>query len=195
MNDPRTFQLKLTVDRRAVKIGLAAALLSVLTLTLSSETLKLTTTYPSPVGIYNYIITTGDAGSATQNTILVRNAGNVGIGTAFPAAKLDVAGNANVQGPVNVGGFVMASGAGQSKVLMSDAAGKGTWQPITGGLFGYCTGDGSAPSIEPAYSSGGGRAAVGGGGGGGSGCACRAGYTLVETGAGTSGGFFSCAKQ
>lgn len=71
---------------------LAGGLLCVVALTLSSETLKLTTTYPSPVGIYNYIITTGDAGTIPQNTILARNAGKVGIGTATPQAELDVNG-------------------------------------------------------------------------------------------------------
>lgn len=70
-----------------------------------SETLSITTSYPSPTGIYNQLITTGNAAAAPKDTILNRNAGNtllvpsatnaagkVGIGTSDPQAALDVAG-------------------------------------------------------------------------------------------------------
>jgi len=83
-----------------IKAVLAIALLSVLALTISSETLTMTTTYPSPVGVYNYIITTGNAGAAPQNTILARNAGRVGIGTSSPQAPLDVSGEIRSSGGI-----------------------------------------------------------------------------------------------
>ena len=51
-----------------------------------AETLTLTTYYPSPRGVYNELRTMGQ-------TILAQTSGNVGIGTATPSQKLDVAGN------------------------------------------------------------------------------------------------------
>ncbi|MCW5933599.1 MAG: hypothetical protein KIT45_04760 [Fimbriimonadia bacterium] len=48
--------------------------------------------------------------------------GNVGIGITSPTAKLDVS------GVVKMTGFLLPSGAGAGKVLMSDASGNGTWQ-------------------------------------------------------------------
>ena len=51
-----------------------------------AETMTLTTYYPSPRGVYNELKTMGQ-------TILAQNGGNVGIGTATPSQKLDVAGN------------------------------------------------------------------------------------------------------
>lgn len=85
-------------------LALIAALLIVTATAgfLFSETLNISATYPSPVGIYNYIVTTGGSSSAPTNTTLNRTAGNailvpstnasgrVGIGTASPASVLDV---------------------------------------------------------------------------------------------------------
>ncbi|MCD4817289.1 MAG: hypothetical protein K8S23_01190 [Candidatus Cloacimonetes bacterium] len=51
--------------------------------------------------------------------------GNVGIGTATPEVKLDVAGT------VNITGFKMPTGASENYVLTSDINGVGTWQEIT----------------------------------------------------------------
>lgn len=52
---------------------------------LGSETLTLTTYYPAPYGGYVSLLT-------TQQTLLARDAGRVGIGTAAPADKLGIAG-------------------------------------------------------------------------------------------------------
>ena len=58
-------------------------------------------------------------------------AGNVGIGTLAPAAKLDVNGKAKV------GSLQIPTGATAGKVLTSDAAGNATWQPATSPSTSY----------------------------------------------------------
>jgi hypothetical protein len=71
----------------------------------------------------------------TSNTIfinpdllLVKNGGNVGIGTgaAAPTAKLEVAGQVKITGGT----------PGANKVLTSDATGLASWQPVSGLLSG-----------------------------------------------------------
>ena len=52
-----------------------------------AEDLTISTYYPSPRGVYQELRT-------TNNTYLATQAGNVGIGTTAPGAKLDVTGNA-----------------------------------------------------------------------------------------------------
>ncbi|MFL5741055.1 MAG: beta strand repeat-containing protein [Flavisolibacter sp.] len=49
------------------------------------------------------------------------NVGNVGIGTSTPAEKLDINGNLRTLG------FIMPTGAGAGKALISDALGVGSW--------------------------------------------------------------------
>ncbi len=62
-----------------------------------AEEVKVTTYYPSPTGIYAELVTTGGTNAAPKDTVLVRDAGNVGIGTASPGSKLDIAGgNLNI---------------------------------------------------------------------------------------------------
>jgi len=102
MNRSRRY-VKIVIDRKVglLILGVAAVVVGGFAL---SEQLTLTTSYPVPSGIYNQLITTGDSGSTPANTTFNRNAGNtilvpptnasgnVGIGTAAPAAKLSVAG-------------------------------------------------------------------------------------------------------
>src|SRR5207302_1111485 len=53
--------------------------------------------------------------------------GNVGIGTATPAATLDVIGS------LKLDSFLMPTGAAAGKVLTSDDSGNGAWLDVPGG--------------------------------------------------------------
>ena len=88
--------LKLTKKHRF--LALALAFLCLHPRSLGSETLTLTTYYPAPYGGYVALMTTGGSVAAPVNTLLARDAGKVGIGTASPDkdAMLDVVGNAKV---------------------------------------------------------------------------------------------------
>ncbi|MFC1799584.1 hypothetical protein ACFL2Z_01570 [Candidatus Eisenbacteria bacterium] len=61
-------------------------------------------------------------GSTTR--LLIDTDGDVGIGTATPSAKLDIAGEIKVEG------FTMPTGAVNGYVLKSNASGTGTWQSV-----------------------------------------------------------------
>ncbi|MBI3554557.1 MAG: hypothetical protein HY077_18845 [Elusimicrobia bacterium] len=99
----RTIRIQLEFNRGQLRLLLAAALVCAQAADLASESLTLTTTYPSPAGIYNQVVTTGNAGAAPMDTTLNRNAGNTvlvppsnamgnaGVGTSAPGAKLEVA--------------------------------------------------------------------------------------------------------
>ena len=60
--------------------------------------------------------------------IRVDNSGNVGIGTATPAERLDVTGNIKSTDTVKTAKFRMTNGATAGYVLTSDATGNATWQ-------------------------------------------------------------------
>lgn len=82
---------------------------------LGCETFDIQTHYPSPAGIYENLTATGD-------TVLARDGGNVGIGTGAnaPTARLDI-----------VGSVRFRTGAVAGKVLVSDANGFAAWGDIT----------------------------------------------------------------
>lgn len=98
-------KITLRASRRGLLLAVVAALVLGFGRKLWSQAQTLVTRYPAPSGVYNQIITTGDAGAAPADTTLNRNGGNtilvppanaggkVGIGTANPAEKLDIAGN------------------------------------------------------------------------------------------------------
>lgn len=133
MNDDNGREVVLfRIDRKA-----GILVVAFLTVTLAglaiAETLTLATSYPVPSGIYNQLITTGNAGSSPQNTTLNLDAGNtilapasnaagrVGIGTSTPSEKLSVVGSVSI----------VDGTQGLGKVLTSDNGGRASWQ--------YCT--------------------------------------------------------
>ena len=59
--------------------------------------------------------------NSSADVAIAQGGGNVGIGTASPAAKLEVAGQVKITG----------GSPGEGKVLTSSSAGLGTWQSIT----------------------------------------------------------------
>lgn len=76
----------ITFSRRFITASAAAAMMLCAVPELDSESVTLSTYYPAPSGVYTNMIT-------TANTFLARDGGNVGIGTASPAAKLHVSGD------------------------------------------------------------------------------------------------------
>jgi len=65
--------------------------------------------------------------NGTTRIIVKQSNGNVGIGTASPAAKLDV------NGTVQMTGFKLATAPSSGYVLVTDANGNGTWQSVATG--------------------------------------------------------------
>lgn len=102
---------------------------------------------PSGVGTDNGNIVISATGVTTQNiavtgtaqaiwiasgtNIYNANTGNVGIGTGAtaPSEKLTVTGNGLFSGTLKATGISLTTGAGEGKVLTSDATGAATWQP------------------------------------------------------------------
>jgi len=111
---------------------MSALCLCLLSLPVSPEDITLDTYYPAPTGIYTNMVT-------TQKTILARDGGNVGIGTAAPSQKLDVGGNANFSGTVGIGNFPSAPFPAANGMIYYDTTKKdfygyknGSWLPLGG---------------------------------------------------------------
>jgi hypothetical protein len=88
------FQIRVSKRAAVFTIGAVALFASGFAL---SETLTMTTYYPSPSGVYRKLV-------STAQTLLARDGGMVGVGTTNPQARLDVNGNSNLRGAVNTGG-------------------------------------------------------------------------------------------
>lgn len=186
----KTIVVRFVVDRKAAAVILAAVAVGTLAMSLSSETLTLTTTYPAPVGVYNQIVTTGDSGTAPADTTLARNAGNVilapatnasgrvGVGTSSPQAKLDVGGT------VRIGSLPADPGNGTAGVIYYNTATgtvrlfSGSWGDLGGSPQGGFCGFASNPGFGTSdFLCQGSDLSKG---------ACPAGFTLVPLGAGTT---------
>ena len=88
-------QIRLEINRNQLKAILIVAL-GLIAAELTSETLTMTTWYPSPSGTYKTL-------RATMNAYFAYSGGSVGIGTTAPANKLSVSGNADFSGSVGIG--------------------------------------------------------------------------------------------
>jgi hypothetical protein len=125
-------KFELVLSRRQLKGALMAFLMIGAVGVVGSETLSLVANFPSPIGIYNRLVSTGQ-------TILAREGGRVGIGTGAPRATLEINGDTRVQTDVVVGGGVSLGGA---LGLASLGA------PPTGGSAGQLYYDSSARQIR-----------------------------------------------
>ena len=75
---------------------------------------------------------------ATANTQNIYQMGNVGIGTATPAQKLDVAGSIQM----------VDGNQGAGKLMVSDAAGKATWTDAATAISGALSGAGADTTVD-----------------------------------------------
>lgn len=76
---------------------------------------------------YNWAYTVNGFSGETTIPLVYTSMGNLGIGTLIPGQVLDV------NGTVRTVGFTMPTGASNTYVLTSDANGKGSWSPASGG--------------------------------------------------------------
>lgn len=102
MGTKNVFTVELRVTRARATLLLAFAFLIWHPGFIGSETLQLTTYYPAPYGGYVSILT-------TNQTLLARDAGRVGIGTANPVDKLGIAG-----GGIDISGGGITMDGGQT---------------------------------------------------------------------------------
>ena len=96
-SDPRKDEyIRIEINRRRLKAVLIVVL-GLVAAELTSETLTMTTWYPSPSGTYKTLRSTMNAYFAYSGI------SSVGIGTTAPANKLSVNGNADFSGNVGIG--------------------------------------------------------------------------------------------
>jgi hypothetical protein len=106
---------------------------------IGSETLTLTTYYPAPYGGYVSILT-------TNQTVLARDAGNVGIGTNAPTNKLQVNGTGDTAVDLAVNGRIMTGdGNNDGGVYLSSS--KDGFVGNSGGTIGFLTSSGWALQV------------------------------------------------
>ncbi|HOI41433.1 MAG TPA: hypothetical protein PK523_00675 [Elusimicrobiales bacterium] len=113
--------IEFRLTRRKVLALLAAFFLCWHPAMLGSETLTLTTYYPAPYGGYARLLT-------TDETLLARDGGNVGIGVTTPGVKLDVAQHEAIR----VGNAYLSSGGNYAHLANHEwYKSPGGWQ-VTG---------------------------------------------------------------
>jgi len=125
-------RIRLSLSRSQLKAGLTLAIVLGSVCLLHSETITLTTLYPSPSGIYRRLITTmdtflaRDGGKVTigdkKPAELIVN-GKVGVGTQTALSKLDVNGNSAI------GAYAGVNAAPNNGLIVSGDVGIGTPSP------------------------------------------------------------------
>ena len=120
MKRDKYFRLRLVSSRRRLKAVLIVVL-GLIAAELTSETLTMTTWYPSPSGTYKTL-------RATMNAYFAYSGGSVGIGTTAPGQKLSVAGtiestSGGIKFPDGTTQLTAASGGGVNGMASFNAAG------------------------------------------------------------------------
>lgn len=114
--ESREITIRFTLNQKSALLFVALLFLGWNPLPVGSETLTLTTYYPAPYGGYVSLLTTGQ-------TLLARDAGNVGVGVPSPQVKLDVA-----QGTaIRVGRAVLSSGGDYVHLANNEWYNGGSW--------------------------------------------------------------------
>jgi len=90
--ETKELNIRISISRRGVLGLLSLFFLCWHPGFIGSESLQLTTYYPAPYGGYVSLLATGGTNAAPANTLLVRDAGRLGIGTAanVPTSKVDI---------------------------------------------------------------------------------------------------------
>lgn len=95
-----SFNINIKFTKRQIILPIAAFLLCLTPLVFGAETYVMTSYYPAPYGGYVQLL-------ATNNAFLARDGGRVGIGTATPSSKLEIA---NGDAYVNTGNMGISGG-------------------------------------------------------------------------------------
>ena len=116
-------RIELVLSRRQTRGLLTLAVLFGCSYALHSESLTVTSYYPSPSGVFRKLI-------ATAGAALARDGGMVNVGSEGHSADLAVEGSLRVRGGSTLLGSVRIAGGGPGagKVLSSDDAGNATWK-------------------------------------------------------------------
>lgn len=198
---------------------LVMTLVAAVSVELGSETLTMTTTYPSPVGIYRTMVTTSNTDLARQGGILTigKNASSTSPATFNVSANTTstFSGATILSGTTTVssgGNMSFTSGAKLNDVnkfsgsstypylgwssngpVWSAAPSGGSSGPVSTGMYGYCVA--SSHGCAPGYPTISPAYCVWAGG-----CSCNSGYTTVQLGpsfgtAGNPATAYSCVKD
>jgi len=136
--------INIRITPRVVRWGMTALCLCLMAMAVSPESITLDTYYPAPTGIYTNMIT-------TEQTLLARDTGNVGIGTTIPGtAKLEVHGPGTgaldlwVSGRIETGG----DGSGTGEVYLNSAQNMAIGE-VPNGNLGLMNGGGWNMQMTP----------------------------------------------
>jgi hypothetical protein len=143
----RKLRLTIELSSRTALFLIIVALVISATLVLQSETMTMVASYPSPLGVYKKLTSTGATNLASKG------GANVIIGPAGgPDSNLTVNGSATITGTLTTNAFSISGKVPANSVLASDSAGNVSWQPASnlsvpsGTLCGAYDDNNSGPS-------------------------------------------------